>query len=396
MGSYRIPVFLPLPNMHSGIDMLTKKHTEMIQQKKFKHMRQSKRPLQFFLMIVLTLSMGFSACGVTHEDVVHHTNSVAAGTLLPGQQIWKNGVSSYDFGSNDTQEWAGDNVESDPHHIIQSSLKSAGFTLMRSFFFEHSLADNHLMTDAEIDQRLTTISNSGMQCLAVLANLNDVTFNKHLIAYAGKRCSMYEFGNEPDNNGISAQTYVKKWKTQIPQLRAVNPNAKFFGPALAYPAWNTAFMQTFLQGAKASGILPDAVTFHWYPCWQESEASCLTKATSYAGFITQYRNLTRSILGIHVPIGITEWGNDPGSNSNTTYDHDPVFEQHYFTVALQNIIQGGADFANQFDVQSYAGYGTLDMFDINNNDQPKAQFHAMAALIAHYRPGVTQTPTPGT
>ncbi len=45
----------------------------------------------------------------------------------------------------------------------------------------------------------------------------------------------------------------------------------------------------------------------------------------------------------------------------------------------------GLNFACQFDAQSYGGYGYLDMFDINKNDQPKPQFTAIAAMIQQYR-----------
>lgn len=51
----------------------------------------------------------------------------AGGPLLPGQQVWKQGVSSFLFGTNDTQEWADDNIETLP--TVQQALKDAHFTL---------------------------------------------------------------------------------------------------------------------------------------------------------------------------------------------------------------------------------------------------------------------------
>jgi hypothetical protein len=48
--------------------------------------------------------------------------SVVNGSL-PGQQIWKDGVSSFLFGTNDTQEWSDTNVETSP--AIQKALKNA-------------------------------------------------------------------------------------------------------------------------------------------------------------------------------------------------------------------------------------------------------------------------------
>ena len=147
---------------------------------------------------------------------------------LPGQQLWKQGISSFLFGTNDTQEWYSNNVETSP--AIQQSLKDAHFTLMRTFFFDKSLADGHPTTDAEIEQRLETVEKSGMTCLGVLHNIFDVNFDKHVVTYAGSRCQMYEFGNEPDYNGISIETYLEQWNKVIPLLRQINPEAKFIGP----------------------------------------------------------------------------------------------------------------------------------------------------------------------
>jgi hypothetical protein len=51
------------------------------------------------------------------------------------------------------------------------------------------------------------------------------------------------------------------------------------------------------------------------------------------------------------------------------------------------MMSAGLDFANQFDTQSYGGYGALDMFDIGKKDEPKAQFMAIKGMIARYRRG---------
>ena len=81
-----------------------------------------------------------------------HSRNLSLPTLaqeLPGLQVWKQGVSSFLFGANDTQEWSQNNVETSP--AIQGALKAAHFSLMRTFFFDKSLADGHATTDAEIE-----------------------------------------------------------------------------------------------------------------------------------------------------------------------------------------------------------------------------------------------------
>src|SRR5271157_5435467 len=122
------------------------------------------------LVVVLLLCIACSSGTQTSYPV--QTPSPGAISSLPGQQLWKEGISSFLFGTNDTQEWYSNNVETSP--TIQQSLKDAHFTLMRTFFFDKSLADGHPTSDAEIEQRLKTIENSGMACLGVLHNIFDV------------------------------------------------------------------------------------------------------------------------------------------------------------------------------------------------------------------------------
>src|SRR5437588_182555 len=79
--------------------------------------------------------------------------------LLPGEEIWKQGVSSFLFGTNDTHEWYAQNFETQP--AIQESLRNAGFTLIRSFFQDNA-------SDAENEQRIRAIEKSGAHCLGVI------------------------------------------------------------------------------------------------------------------------------------------------------------------------------------------------------------------------------------
>src|SRR5215472_10032895 len=87
---------------------------------------------------------------------------------LPGQQIWRQGVSSFLFGTNDTIEWSSQNIETQP--AIQHALRRAGFTLVRSFFPDNA-------SDGTIEQRLQVIERSGANCLGVITNIFNVTFD---------------------------------------------------------------------------------------------------------------------------------------------------------------------------------------------------------------------------
>src|SRR4051812_45084113 len=97
------------------------------------HNRTLARPIYRFprtvpgAVLIVTVLAGLLSAP-TARQVAGTTQALAPGTgitLLPGQQLWRNGVSSYLFGSNDTEEWSADNVQTDPYGVIQSSMKAA-------------------------------------------------------------------------------------------------------------------------------------------------------------------------------------------------------------------------------------------------------------------------------
>jgi len=302
----------------------------------------------------------------------------AVRATLPGQQIWRQGVSSFLFGTNDTYEWSRPNIET--QSAIQDALRYAGFTLIRSFFPDNA-------SDATIEQRWQVIENSGAYCLGVITNIFNVSFDEHLVRYLGNRCQMYEFGNESDYSGISIETYLKQWNEIIPLLRQINPQAKFIGPVTYNDQGKHDFMREFLVGVEASGVLPDAVSFHWYACYQDAEDACLSKTSSYGQVAIEVRRLVQAILGKDLPVGITEWNYDPG-NPPPAYGDQADFITQFSTDALRSMAEAGVSFACQFDAASYAGYGHLDMFNVKDN-QPKPQYYAIKALIQEYRPSTT-------
>jgi hypothetical protein len=404
------------------------------------------------------------------SPTAHPTFPPPSGGLLPGQQLWKNGVSSYLFGTNDSEDYDPDNFDTDPHHIIQPSLKAAGLSLMRMFIFHYSLADGHRVTlgtspqiqlnsnphefdtpgpavtnvtpdgGYELETRLRAIENSGMQCLIVLKDIwtdpanttdpdpthkiytdpstgkveTDLDFAEKVVAYAGNRCNLYEIGNEPDldeytDSGamiphMHVQTYLNRWVEFVTALRKINPNAKFIGPVTADDQGNDCYysgtppmpgaqpgdcyMQMFLRGAKQAGVLPDAVSFHWYPCDNATDGfngkgNCGAKqAQSFASVAQEVKGWVKADTGYDIPVGITEWNFDPGSNP---LGDNGSFMSQFSTAALNAMMSGGLNFACQFDAQDYGGYGYLDMFDLVNNDQPKPQFTAIANIIAQYK-----------
>ena len=347
------------------------------------------RYLHAVVIIVVLLSLAACSLNPFAKTDIPSAPPAHLKATLPGQQIWKDGASSFVFGTNDTYEWSKKNIQNQP--AIQQALRDAGFTLIRSFFPDNA-------TNTVIEQRIRTIENSGAQCLGVITNISNTTFNEHLVRYLGKRCLMYEFGNEPDygDQKVSVETYLARWKAQIPQLRQINPQAVFIGPTSFTYHFDGSndFMRSFLEGAKSAHVLPDAVSFHLYPCSDDSREDCLNKASQYKQAVSGVRGLVKQVLGKELPVGVTEWNYDPG-NPPPAYGDEKDFISEFSTNALTAIIQGGASFACQFDAASYSGYGRLDMFDVTNN-RPKPQFDAIKSLINRYHPASTDTPTPET
>jgi hypothetical protein len=340
-----------------------------------------KKRLLFISYILILFSVALQFVFIVQSCIFRQSSSLrqslytTAQPLLPGQQFWKQGVSSFLFGTNDSYEYSSQNIQTQP--AIQADLRNAGFTLMRSFFYDDA-------SNAAIEQNVHTIENSGANCLGVIPNIFNVPFDEHLVRYLGRRCLMYEFGNESDYNNIPIANYLQQWNTLIPALRRINPAAKFIGPVTYNDRGIHNYMEAFLEGVKTSGVLPEAVSFHWYPCYWETEAQCLAKASSYGQVAREVQDMVRSVLGKDLPVGISEWNFDPNLPP-PAYGDDAGFITKFTSEALQSMAGANVAFACQFDAASYSGYGHLDMFQVDTA-QPKPQFYAIKDLIQKYRP----------
>lgn len=107
----------------------------------------------------------------------------------------------------------------------------------------------------------------------------------------------YELWNEPDWtwNTSSAGSFDSGWATTYKEVRAKDSTTPIQGPS--YSAWNQSWMTTFLTDAKASGTVPDIVS------WHELQGS-----QNIAAHVAAYRALESS-LGISArPIAIEEYG----------------------------------------------------------------------------------------
>lgn len=322
--------------------------------------------------------------------------------LLPGETLW-HGIPSMLWGTNDTQNWDSEkNLITIP--AIQQQAKADHLALIRTWLFENDLVTNQPVTDAYQRSKVQAALNTGAKLLCELPTGNSMAYDEHIAQLFAGKCSYYEFMNEPDNEQVPVATYIQKWSSEIPKLRAIDPHALFGGPAATTPQYSqcaynadttVCYMQKALQGMALSKVLPDFVTFHWYPCWEESADSCMAKADSYGAQVTMVRGwLTQyfGAAGARMPIGVTEWNADP-SAPMPDYTKDACWIAQYSVTALKSMARAGASFANQFDLANTGGYGSDDMVDVSKNGAAKPQYVAMLRLMESVSP-YGELPTP--
>ena len=120
---------------------------------------------------------------------------------------------------------------------------------------------------------------------------------KAVVASGDSNISAFELWNEPDWtwNTSAAGAFDAGWARTFKEVRADDPSAVIQGPS--YSAWNASWMTTFLTDAKASGTLPNIISWHE-----------LSGQANIAADVAAYRALEKS-LGIGpLPIAIEEYG----------------------------------------------------------------------------------------
>jgi hypothetical protein len=307
------------------------------------------------------------------------------------------------WGTNDSQNW------DEQHNLItlpaiQRETKADHIALIRTWLFQTILGTNRSVSDAYQQSKVQAALATGATLLCELPTGNSMAYDVHMVTMFAGKCSYYEFMNEPDFEHVPSATYVSQWASEIPKLRTLDPHAKFGGPATAGPQFNectytststVCYMQKVLQGMAQSGVLPEFVTFHWYPCWNDTAASCMQKADTFGqevrlvrGWLTQYFGDT----GARIPLGVTEWNAD-ASLQMPGFTGDPCWMEQFTTTAIESLARAGASFANQYDLANYGSYGTNDMVDIYKNGAAKPQYVALLGVFNQISPYGT-LPTP--
>ncbi len=113
----------------------------------------------------------------------------------------------------------------------------------------------------------------------------------------------YEYGDEEDAIGMTADQYAQSWNQMIPHLISLSSHAQFVGPATYH--YDPQYFQRFLQLAHP---LPNAISWHEFPCaatWSQQE--CLAGIDSWTQHISSARTWMSQHLHTTLPVMITAW-----------------------------------------------------------------------------------------
>ncbi len=120
---------------------------------------------------------------------------------------------------------------------------------------------------------------------------------KAVVAAGDSNISAFELWNEPDWtwNTSAAGAFDAGWARTYNEVKADDASAVIQGPS--YSAWNSGWMTTFLADAKASGTLPNIISWHE-----------LNGSANIASDVAALQSIESS-LGISArPIAIEEYG----------------------------------------------------------------------------------------
>jgi hypothetical protein len=163
---------------------------------------------------------------------------------------------------------------------------------------------------------------------------DDTQIIKQMQNIFGNQTVYYEYGNEEDLLGVSAESYTASWNAIIPLLKVQAPHALFVGP-VTYQA-DPSYLKLFLQQAQPR---PDAVSWHEYSCTQaDSQSTCLAGLANWSRDISTARRTMSTVLGKALPIMITQWNYAPNASAQDGKSSDSTFLSTWTQKAFQTLI----------------------------------------------------------
>lgn len=206
-------------------------------------------------------------------------------------------------------------------------------------------------------------------------------------ASLGLKPLYWEIGNEPDlyskNRGDPTWTpdrYCQTFRAQRAAILAVDPTARFAGPAVSNVEGGGAdFLTGFVKGC---GDIVDLLTWHEYPSSGElTDEQALATAGRVTEHLARFRALladpVRNPLGVGRPVelGVTEYSLSYRSNQ-PRHLSDMVAALWAAETTLR-LAEGGASLSQYFALIGSGGHGLVDLAGI-----PRPTLYAFQQLAS--------------
>lgn len=204
-------------------------------------------------------------------------------------------------------------------------------------------------------QAIQTVGATPLVVLQAVSASNDLQEDRRVVKdmttlFGSAATVYYEIGNEEDVQGISAMMYTSAWNHLVPQLKTLAPHALFVGP-VTY-RYDASYLTLFLQHAQPR---PDAISWHEYTCdasW--AQKICLSSIDDWTQHISDAKKIIHLILGIKVPIMITEWNYAANATSNDGKNNDNTFITNWTTKAIMTLANNGVFASMQYSCTDVA------------------------------------------
>ncbi|MBO0796595.1 MAG: hypothetical protein J2P36_37395, partial [Ktedonobacteraceae bacterium] len=211
----------------------------------------------------------------------------------------------------------------------------------------------------------------------------------------------YEYGNEDDLSGMTADQYTANWNQIVPTIKQLAPQAQVMGPSTY--RYDSHYLSTFLQKARP---IPDAVSWHAYTCEEgTAKEQCLQHIHDWSQNADNARQVMQQVTGKTLPIMLTEWNYAPNATNNDGKSNDEDFMSKWTLQALQTLRSAQVYASMQFaatnsttalinsdgtlTAQGLALQETYDNWSISGSTTPTTP----AGTVTPTQ-GANQTPTP--
>ncbi len=312
------------------------------------------------LMLILALPVLYLGHGKLFSPILTQQVATTPSKGMPTATVLKPGLNSITNNKTISPLLFGTNMalfHDNDEPILQSAatrqqLKDIGVRVIR-MPTRATLKDSTMVAAAQAIKEIGAVPLvviNGPEYKDGLLQQSDQHLLSLLTPVFGKQPMYFEFGNESDLNGISADVYVQSWNAVIPALKQQFPTARFIG-ADNYQ-FTRRYLKTFLEKAI---VRPDGVSWHEYTCsvhW--TAAFCLANIDTWSIHVTQARAAMQEAIHTTLPIWITEWNyvSDQAVTNGQPIDdgkyNNPTFMHDWTTKAMQTLVANRVFAAMQY------------------------------------------------